>query len=291
VHQFGTHSIAGALVTASLAAALVAAIARAVRRRRARGNAPPLAPFTPFATFAAAAAAGAMSHIALDLASGARIAVAWPIVSRRVSLPLVAMADPWFVAIAVGGLLILRLARVQRHAAAQYILAAAAIFLAVKAALLAAALRRADFHPAAVSAIEARWGSLTDWYVFERTSDEVRASAISSAGGSRVGYLAQPLAPESAIVRASRSLDDVGNFLAVHEFAFAAEMPDEDDRVAVMWSDLRYCGPAPTDADGAPPPRRSPRCGVWVGGVYDRAGRAITEEVRIGPVVQRRPPP
>ena len=287
-HQSGTHSIAGALVTALLAAALVAAIARVVRRWRARDDRPPLPPFT---TLLAAAAAGAMSHIALDLASGARIAVAWPIAGRRVSLPLVAMADPWFVAIAAGGLLILRLARVRLHTAARYVVAAAAIFLAVKAALLSAALRRADFHPSAVSAIEARWGSLTDWYVFERTSDEVRASAISSGGGSRIGYLTQPLAPEPAIVRASRSLDDVANFLAVHEFAFAVETPDEDDRIAVLWSDLRYCGPAPAGADDPPPPRPSARCGVWVGGVYDRAGRAITEEVRIGWVVQRRPPP
>src|SRR5438874_7102104 len=45
-HQFGTHSIAGALVTALLAAALVAAIARGVRRWRARDDRPPLPPFT-----------------------------------------------------------------------------------------------------------------------------------------------------------------------------------------------------------------------------------------------------
>jgi len=285
-HQFGTHSIAGALVTASLAAALVAAIAPVVRRWRARDDEPPPPPFT---TLLAAAAAGAMSHIALDLASGARIAVAWPIVGRRVSAPLVAMADPWFVAITVGGLTILRLGRVRLHTAARYVVAAAAIFLAVKAALLALALRRADVHPAAVSAIEARWGSLTGWYVFERASDEVRASTISSRGGLPIGYLIRPLAPESAIVGASRSLDDVENFLAVHEFAFAAETPDEDDRIAVMWSDLRYCWPPP-GADDAPAPRASPRCGVWVGGVYDRGGHAITEEVRIGRVVQRRPP-
>ena len=288
-HQFGTHSIAGAFAAAAAAAALVAAIARGLRRRRGRGAAPP----PRFTTLLAAAAAGAMSHIALDLVSGARIAIAWPVVSGRVSLPLVAMADPWFVAISVGGLLLLRAARVRGSLASRCVVAAAAVFLAIKAALLAAALQRADVHPSAVSAVEARWGSLTRWYVFERTSDVVRASAISSGGGSPVTYLAQPLAPESPLVRASRSLDDVGNFLAVHEFAFAAETPHEADRIAVMWSDLRYCGPVDGGAaaeDGSTP-RVTARCGVWVGGTYERSGRAISEEVRIGNVVQRRPPP
>ena len=271
-HQFGTHSIVGALVTASLAAALVAAVARGMRRRP---DALP-APRPRVAPLFAAAVAGAMSHIVLDLASGARIAVAWPMLDQRVSLPLVAMADPWFVAICVGGLLLLRAAGIGLRTASRAAVAAAAIFLSLKAALLVTALRRADIHPAAVNAIEARWGSLTDWYVFERSTDAVRASVISSTGRPPILYLTQPLASSSKFVRASRSLDDVRNFVAVHEFAFANETAGEDDRVAVMWSDLRYC-----EAAG--------RCGVWVGGVFDRSGRAITQEVRVGGVVQRRP--
>ena len=272
-HQFGTHAIAGALVTATLAAALVAAVARRPwRRRDALTSSPPR-----FATLLAAAAAGAMSHIGLDLVSGARIALAWPILDRRVSAPLVAMADPWFVAICVGGFLVLRTARVGRRAASRASIAAAAVVLSVKAALLVTALRRADMQPATVSAIEARWGSLTDWYVFERLADGVRASLVSSGGRPPIVFLTHPLPPDTKFVRASRSLDDVRNFLAVHEFAFASETADEDDRVAVMWSDLRYCG-----AGG---------CGVWVGGIFDRRGRAITQEVRVGRVVQRRPPP
>ena len=272
-HQFGTHSILGAVATASLAAGLVAGIGRRVRRPR--GD--PAAPRPSFAALLAASLAGAMSHLALDLASGARVALAWPLIDRRVSLPLAAMADPWFVAICVGGLLLLRAGRVPLRTASRGVVAAATIFLCIKAALLVTALGRADLHPATASAIEARWASLTEWYVFERTADVIRASTISSGGGSPIVYLVQPLASDSPLVGASRSLDGVRNFLAVHEFAFATETSDEDDRVAVMWSDVRYCWAAG-------------RCGVWVGGVFDRHGRAITQEVRIGAVVQRRPP-
>jgi hypothetical protein len=257
--------------------------------RRPRGDPAALRP--SFAALLAASLAGATSHLALDLASGARIALGWPLVDRRVSMPLVAMADPWFVAICVGGLLLLRAGRVPLRTASRGVVAAATIFLCIKAALLVTALRRADIRPAAVSAIEARWASLTEWYVFERTADVVRASTISSVGGTPIVYLVQPLAPDSTVVGASRSLDDVRNFLAVHEFAFATETSDEDDRIAVLWSDLRYCGPAAADpARLATSSRASARCGVWVGGMFDRSGRAITQEVRIGRVVQRRPP-
>ena len=46
-----------------------------------------------------------ISHLGLDLVSGARIRVGWPFVQQRVSLPLVAMADPWLIGICVAGLL------------------------------------------------------------------------------------------------------------------------------------------------------------------------------------------
>ena len=82
---------------------------------------------------------------------------------------------------------------------------------------------------------------------------------------------------------ASRALDTVRNFLAVHEFAFPVVQSEDGERTSVLWSDLRYCTPASTP--------RAIECGVWAGGVFDRSGRAVTQEVKVGRLVQRRRPP
>src|SRR3954466_7265623 len=74
-HQAGTHSIVGGLLVAGAAALLVRAFARRSR----------------YLPLAAATAAGAMSHLALDAVSGARIRLAWPFADQRVGFPLVAM--------------------------------------------------------------------------------------------------------------------------------------------------------------------------------------------------------
>jgi hypothetical protein len=55
------------------------------------------------------------------------------------------------------------------------------------------------------------------------------------------------------------------------------------DRISVLWSDLRYCGPASTP--------NLVSCVVWAGGVFDRNGRALTQEVKVGRLVQTRRPP
>jgi membrane-bound metal-dependent hydrolase YbcI (DUF457 family) len=285
-HQFGTHSILGAMAMAALAAIVVDRSAKAfARRRHARtpsGDAVATQPTEGsakasaerFRTIFAAALAGALSHIALDLLSGARIAILWPFADRRVSLPFVAMFDPWLIAICIVWLLLLWPARVHLRRASRVAVAAAAIFLCAKALLLGLAVERSDFTPAEPSAIEARWGSLTTWLVFERAHDAVRTTAIASSGGPPRFVMTRPLVAETPLVHASRSLDDVRNFLAVHEFAFAAETSDGDGRRSVMWSDLRYCSPG--------------GCGVWVGGTFDANGQPLIEEVRVGTVVQRR---
>ena len=98
-------------------------------------------------TLLAAATAGAMSHVALDLVSGARIAIGWPLVNRRVSLPLVAMADPWLIGICIAGLLALW-AGPRRHmrTAARFVVVTMTLFLGFKAAMLALAMRRTDIQ-------------------------------------------------------------------------------------------------------------------------------------------------
>ncbi|HMF95590.1 MAG TPA: metal-dependent hydrolase [Vicinamibacterales bacterium] len=257
-HQFGTHSLVGALAMAWVTAFVVGRSARAER----------------FAALVCAAAAGALSHVALDLMSGARIAILWPFVDRRVSLPLVAMADPWVIGICIAWLLLLWPARIPLRRASQVVIAATVVFLCFKAAMLGMALRQLDGTRHEPSALDARWGSLTGWFVFERRPDRVSASVIASRGGPPTFVMTRPLASDTPFVRASRSLDDVQNFLAVHEFAFPAETAAGGGRVSVMWSDLRYCSPT--------------RCDVWVGGTFDANGRPIAQEVRVGSVVQQR---
>jgi membrane-bound metal-dependent hydrolase YbcI (DUF457 family) len=294
-HQFGTHSLLGALAMAALAALVVDRAGKAFRRcaddRRAVAQA-----FRPadgaagrpeglrYRFLFAAAAAGALSHVALDLLSGARIAIGWPLLDRRVSLPLLAMADPWFVALCIAWLFWLWPVRLHLRRASRALLAAAAIFVCVKAALLGVAIDRSGVSPHEPRAFEARWGSLTTWYVFERFADRVRASTIAATGSESAVSFAHPLTAETPLVAASRTLEDVRNFLAVHEFTFAEETSDADGRSSVFWSDLRYCWPATRGERWRP----ANNCGVRVGGLFDTSGQPVAQEIWIGSVLQRR---
>jgi membrane-bound metal-dependent hydrolase YbcI (DUF457 family) len=266
VHQSGTHSLLGALTTAGLSAVLVRLFA----------------PRSRYSALFAAATAGAISHIALDLVSGARIAVGWPLFDRRVAVPLVAMADPWLIGICIAGLLAWWPGRTHIRTAARMVVVAMSLFLAFKAATFALAIGRADLQITEASAVEARWGSLTEWLVYERTSEAVRSTAISTSGSPGALIMSEPVGPRSPVVDASRTLDTVRNFLAVHEFAFPAVQTD-GNRTSVLWSDLRYCAPSAS--------QRPLTCGVWAGGLFDRSGRALTQEVRLGPLIQTRRPP
>jgi membrane-bound metal-dependent hydrolase YbcI (DUF457 family) len=266
VHQAGTHSLFGAVTMAMLTAGLVRLCARRSRYR----------------TLLVAAAAGAVSHVALDLASGARIAIWWPLWHRRLSLPLVAMADPWLIGICVAGVAALWPGRAPARTVARVVLSTMMLFLVFKAVMFALAIRRTNVQLIEPSAAEARWGSLKDWRVFDRTRDAVRSTAVSSSGDSAI-EMSVPVEPSSPLVEAARSLDTVQNFLAVHEFAFPVVAAVDNGRTSVLWTDLRYCAPATTDG--------SLVCGVWAGGVFDSGGRVVTREVRVGPVVQTRRPP
>lgn len=269
-HQFGTHSLVGMVATAALAAIVVERSATAFPPKPSAKT----GARTSGRWLLCAAIAGALSHLVLDLTSGARIAILWPFIDRRVSLPLVAMADPWIIGICVAWLLMLWPAGIPLRRASQAVVAVTMVFLCFKAAMLGMALQHLNASLQAPTALEARWGSLTEWLVFQRRPDRVSASAIASRGGPSTVVMTRPLAPETPPVRASRALDDVQNFLAVHEFAFPAEKRDGDGRVSVMWSDLRYCSPT--------------GCDVWVGGMFDANGRPMSQEVRVGAVVQHR---
>jgi hypothetical protein len=225
-----------------------------------------------------------MSHLALDVMSGARTRLAWPLVDTPVALPLVAMADPWLVAIFAAGLLALWPGRLRLRAVAPFMLSAAIGFLCLKGALLDRALRESHLERVSPRAVEARWGSLTEWDAFERTPLALHAWRMSSRGGPAIERLSRALLPESALVSASRSLDTVKNFLRAHEYGFPVEAAESEGRTAVRWSDLRYCRRT-ADPDDAI------ACSLWFGGVFGPDGRALTQEVTVGAWKQTRAAP
>ena len=131
VHQLGTHSLLGAVVMGCCTAGVVWLFQRGTR----------------VGALLAAATAGAISHVALDLACGALIALAWPVSGRRLSVPLVAMADPWLIGICVAGLVALWRGVVPRRAAARLVLVAVTLFLTFKAAMLTSGRVPHRHHP------------------------------------------------------------------------------------------------------------------------------------------------
>ncbi len=306
IHEIGTHSIAGAVLMACLTAVVVRAVSR-LRDANGfgdltrSGGAESVAlrlPTPGFSALVAAAAAGAMSHLILDVVCGGRIRPGWPLVNDRVTVPLVAMADPWFIAIGVAGFLALWPGRQPLRIVSRTVVGASIVFLGVKGALLARALH-ASHLDARLTAIEARWGSLTEWSLFERKGDSLRAWKISSSGEPPMIFMSHASGggPKQPLVQASRSLDTVRNFLSVHDFTFPSVRPaDGGPGVDVLWSDLRYCWPLAAAADDArpsahPPPEDAIGCGVWAGGAFAADGRALRQVVMIGSVVQTRPPP
>jgi len=266
-HVIGTHTAVGALITGVACALLARAIVRG----------------SSFRSLAGMAVLGAFSHLLADIASGGRLRLFWPMSNAIVSAPLVAMGDPYTIGILLGGAVVIRRSTTARRSA-QAVLLVLVLFLAVKGALLqrvlsgAAATSRID---RASRILQAQWGSLTAWIVFDRTENELRQWRVTAGDDEPLLEMSLAETPESALVRRSRQLPAVRNFLAVHELGFAHEEV-EPGGDAVMWSDIRYCW---RDAVTQPV-----RCALWFGGLFDPAGRAVTQEVRVGAWIQRRLP-
>jgi membrane-bound metal-dependent hydrolase YbcI (DUF457 family) len=262
VHEIGTHSILGSLVIAWAAATLVYLLKRGGR----------------YAALTLAASVGALSHVAFDLVSGASIKLGWPLLPGRARLPLVAMADPWLIAICAIGAGALWMLHRRAFTVAATTLAAIATFLTLKGVLLAAAVpqwRAATSADAIVHhEVDASWGSLTDWDVSDRTPRALRKWRVDALGAPALLF-SIPLGTDSSLVEASRSFDTVQNFLWVHDLGFAVSSP-LDQGTQVLWSDIRYCS-------------SSTECALWFGGTFDRDGRPVRQVVRVGQWQQTRP--
>lgn len=269
-HEIGTHSVVGAFLVGGASGLIVAALARVLVRR----GRPDLR------QFALAGIVGALSHIALDLVCGARIRLAWPFAEGRVALPLIAMADPWFVAMCVVALVAVVAARRHLRIIARTLLVAEISLLCVKGVMLQRVRHSSPVRFTSLSAFEARFGSLTEWHEYERLPDAIRAWRLDGRRRASTVVLLEPLGADPPLVAASRSLDTVRNFMRTHEFGFPRERTIGDE-TSVVWSDIRYCW---NDTPGRPI-----ACALWFGGVFGPDGRVLRQQVQVGRWVQTRP--
>ena len=245
---------------------------------------------------------GAASHVLLDVVSSARLRPGWPLVDTVVSVPIVAMADPWLLALCVAGPVALWIAgRSRRRNACAAALAVIAVFAFAKAVLGIAAFSQyrhaSDRSDEIVLArvMEAKWASLTVWHVFDRTANHVRFWSASSGGAHE--EFSWPLGPETTSVSGSRSLSTVRNFLRVHQLGFAVALPRRDGGTTVLWSDIRFCWDAALPGARTLEPivhsaagDRRIACALWFGGEFDSDGRPRLEVVKVGTFTQTRPP-
>jgi membrane-bound metal-dependent hydrolase YbcI (DUF457 family) len=280
VHEVGTHTIVGTLACAALTAAVV----RAVTRAR-------------YVPLLLAAWLGAASHVLLDLLSSARLRPGWPVVDTVVSLPVVAMADPWLLTLCVAGAVAARFR--PTPSASRVMVGAIATFALAKACAgviafqsYAAARDRAG-EPVTARAIEAEWASLTEWRVLDGTATALRIWHARAGGEPRLAFT-WPRREDSAVVAASRQLSTVRNFLRAHELVFAGVIPESDGRMAVLWSDIRFCwdpdrpGAAQLEPIVRSSEGRRVACALWFGGEFDTEGAPVREIVKVGGLTQSR---
>ena len=284
-HQGGTHSLLGSLAIAPLTALVVRLVVRGSRYRA-------LVP---------AAWAGSLSHLILDILSGAQVGLGWPLTDSRMSVPLVAMAEPVLIAIFFTGsiaLLAVRKSPARRQRLmAVGVLTVAVLFLGLKAVLLFEAMASLGGRSGQILSrvVEARWASVTEWYVYDRTADALRQRRVR-AGRDPELLLSWPLVGDSSLVTSSRSLSTVRNFLQVHELGFAVQLPDPAGGTRVLWSDIRFCRAPDEGRAPAPPAIPTPgggtgiECGLWFGGTFDDDGRVVRQLVQLGRWSQTRAP-
>lgn len=274
VHEMGTHSIAGSVAVACATATLVYAL-----KRRGR-----------YAALIVAAWIGAFSHVIFDLVSGASIKIGWPLVQGRLSIPLVAMADPWLVAICTAGAVGLWVWRRRTPAVAGAVVTVIAAFLSVKGAVMAVTVPQWAAATSADTilhyAVEASWSSVTKWDVFDRTPYALRKWRVDALADRATLLHVYPVHADVPIVDASRSLETVRNFLGTHQLGFAVATALETGETRVLWSDIRYCA---ADADLTTERSDQPvACTLWFGGTFDRDGHPLTQIVRVGGWLQTR---
>jgi membrane-bound metal-dependent hydrolase YbcI (DUF457 family) len=266
IHEVWTHSILGAVASAIVAGLVASRLTRRVS----------------LPVLITAALVGALSHVALDILSGATIRLLWPVSQARTAVPLVAMADPWLAGLLLIGLVARLSQKGRRPTIARWTVVTVTVLLAAKAVLLSRALTAYSAatagRPALVALPDAEWGSLTAWFVSDRTTDHVRRWHVDVWTGRTALLLDVPRDADRPAARASLALESVRNVQRSHDFTFAVV---DRSNSRVMWSDVRYCRPV----------RDKPRviCNLWFGGTLAPDGTPRSQRIVVGSYVKERP--
>ncbi len=256
---------------------------RSLCRSPCEGARAPLAPLFTIAWLAA------VSHIVLDVLSGARIKAASPLLDGRSLVPLVAMAEPWLIGGFTVAALALRLAghapqagrvvqpwrpgRVPRTEGA--VAGAGAADVATRAGCS----RRGPHHRGAlVLAAELAGLRASATTLSQRTIAPGRAPVIVEPWPVQL----PPHRSPHARVRCPPS-ETCGRA----RIDVAREQIDERGQRDVLSSDIRFCWTPAHGEDTSTGPwtlgtgAARIRCGLWFGGSFAPSGQALTQRVQV----------
>jgi membrane-bound metal-dependent hydrolase YbcI (DUF457 family) len=236
-HQTGTHTVFTAAVQAIVVAGGLSTLVAGAR----------------FWRLAAAAFVAVLGHFWWDLLSGSTMQLLAPVSAWRLSWPIVAMADPWIVAPLVVAVAVGWWRRHLRYRAAIAALvittAVVAIHVVARERALAAfeQFAQASTRQAASWQAEPVWGSFDRWRIHARLDSRLGTWMVTAFSGTTPRLMFTPEAPtDAAAVDASRAVPVVKRFLGFADFPFA-EVETEGAEHRVLWSDLKFCGPARCD--------------------------------------------
>jgi membrane-bound metal-dependent hydrolase YbcI (DUF457 family) len=260
-HASGTHSVIGTLAGAIIVGLTVRACTRGSR----------LAPLI------GAAWIGTIGHVVCDLANGSDIRCLAPFSSRSFGWHLVAMGEPIVLIILILGLAVTWTRR-SPGGASIAVLATLTAFLLFKAATQSKA--RSVFADTrrganATVVVTPRLGSLFEWTFVERRDDDVRAWTVNARTGSVSPDFTRRDATGFAVV-SSRKLPVVRTFLDIARLPFV-RVEQDGNRQLVLWSDAATCS--------------AQRCDVSFGAAFDPDGALLSQIVRVGGFIERRPLP
>jgi membrane-bound metal-dependent hydrolase YbcI (DUF457 family) len=277
-HQRGTHALVGTMIDAIVLAAILRFVLRA----------PPAARFQHLAF---AAWVGCLGHILLDLISGGTIRVFAPFWTTAFGVAWMEMADPMLAIPIVSAAIAMRVwrARAWRIAIATLLLLAAIVGvkeLSRQRALHAYQQAIASRGEATTtsSAIEAAWGSMTRWWVFDHAGRQLRVWEVDARRGDVRLRFARDASPANGspktmeLIEKSEQLETVRHVHQVFDVPSLTlvELRANGSGTDVLWSDIRFCGPS--------------FCALWFGGSFDASGCVREEVVIIGTVRQTRAP-
>jgi len=289
-HEIGTHSLAGAVLLGVLLAAGLGWWRPSLKN----------------GAIWAAAIAGTAGHVFWDLANGGDIRLFWPISPLRIGGHLAAMGDPVVLIPLLAFGFVAWVWRQHARIAADIVLLALAGVLVARVGLQHRAL---EAHARAVAvplvwrtapsrgaspahasgrelsptvedgpaierrAIESQWGTLADWWVYDRTADAMRVWHVNGWTGDVV-LLQRVSVDADSVEAAADAVRPAERAVKLWDFAFVRRRPYESGE-DVLLSDLRFC--------------ISGECGVWFGGHLDAAGQPREEVVIVGPWRMTRP--